>query len=451
MSRSVRISIIGAGSAVFSLSLVRDLCLTESLRGSTVCFMDINRERLDMVHALAQRYVDELGVDMCFEKAADRETALQDADFVINTALVGGHDHEEAERSLWEKHGYYRGVHLGTYYRQFDLMLDVARDMERICPDAWLIQCSNPVFEGCTLMTRQSRIKVVGLCHGHYGYREIARVLGLDLKHVAAEMPGFNHCIWMTQFRYRGEDAYPLLDRWIEEESEEYWRDWKPSYGQTQMSPAAIHMYKFYGLMPIGDTSRGLWSEVWWYHIDLETKKRWWGHLGGFDSEIGWSQYLTGLEHKLQRIREAVEDPKRRVTEMIPPHKSDEQIVPIIDALVNDHRGYFQVNVPNRGAIEGILEDVVVEVPAMVDGGGIRPLAVGRLPDRIMLGVLWPRWLEMERCLAAYLTGDPRYLMQYLLSDHRTGSWEQAEEALEAVMGPMHITSPSMVERYRRP
>ncbi|HEY64086.1 MAG TPA: alpha-glucosidase/alpha-galactosidase, partial [Caldilineae bacterium] len=380
-----------------------------------------------------RRYAAELGADLRFEKTTDRAAALREAHFVINTALVGGHDHEEAERALWERHGYYRGAHHAECFRQLDLMLSVARDMERFCPNAWLIQSSNPVFEGCTLMTRETGIKVLGLCHGHYGYREIARVLGLELEHVTFEAPGFNHCIWMTHFRYKGEDAYPLLDQWIENEAEAYWRTWQPRYHETQMSPAAIHMYKFYGLMPIGDTSRALWSEVWWYHLDLETKKRWWGPLGGFDSAEGWEQYLDSLNHNLQRIREAIADPRRRVTEVIPPKKSDEQIVPIIDALVNDHQGYFQVNVPNHGALEGIPDDVVVEVPALVDGRGIRPLAVGRLPERIMLGVMWPRWLEMERHLAAYLTGDPQYLMQNLLADHRTQTWEQAEEALEAI------------------
>jgi alpha-galactosidase len=122
------------------------------------------------------------------------------------------------------------------------------------------------------------------------------------------------------------------------------------------------------------------------------------------------------------------------VAEVFPPKKSDEQILPIIDALVNDHPGYFQVNVPNQGALQGVPDDVVVEVPAMIDGKGIRPLAVGRLPEQLMLGVMWPRLLEAERRLAAFLSGDRRDLMQLLLADHRTRTWEQAEEALDALL-----------------
>ena len=152
MGSAVKIGVIGAGSAVFSLGLIRDLCLQESLRGSTVTFVDIDRERLEMIHRLAVRYAGELGVDLRFEKTADRAAALEGAQFVINTA-ARSHDDEEAERALGERHGYYRGFRL-SWYPNLTLMMAVARDMERLCPDAWLIQSGNPVFDGCTLMTR---------------------------------------------------------------------------------------------------------------------------------------------------------------------------------------------------------------------------------------------------------------------------------------------------------
>ena len=97
---------------------------------------------------------------------------------------------ERATRELTEKHGYYYGgIHLGDYYN-IQLMLDVARDMERICPDAWLIMSGNPVFTGCTHLTRETGIKVCGLCHGHYGVYEIARTIGLDPERVTWQAPG---------------------------------------------------------------------------------------------------------------------------------------------------------------------------------------------------------------------------------------------------------------------
>ena len=170
MARPIRLSVIGAGSAVFSLGIVRDVCLTPNLHGSVVSFMDIDPERLEVVHHVATRYAEETGADIRFEKTADRQASLRDADFVINTAFPLGHHHARRMREVTAPHGYYYGaVGLGSFY-EFDLMLSVARDMERICPDAWLIQSGNPVFDGCTLMTRETGLKICGLCHGHYGY-----------------------------------------------------------------------------------------------------------------------------------------------------------------------------------------------------------------------------------------------------------------------------------------
>ncbi len=450
MPTAVRLAVIGAGSAQFSLGLIRDLCLTGALHGSTITLMDIDAGRLDVVHALARRYADELGADLTIERTTDRAEALRDAGFVINTALAGGHPQEEAERASGERHGYYRGPHI-TPPGQFDLMMSVVRDMEKLCPDAWLIQSSNPVFEGCTLMTRESAIRVVGLCHGPFGgYREMAEVLGFDMGDATLQSVGFNHIVWLTGFRIQGADGYSLLDAWIERESAAFWKHWNPRYGDTQLSPAAIDMYRRYGLLPVGDASRALWSEVWWYHLDRETKRRWWGPLGGFDSDAGWGAYLARLDETITTMGEVARGPRQRVSDIFPPTMSGEQMVPIIDALANDRRGSFTVNVPNRGALPGIPDDVVVEVPAIVDGRGIQPIPVDPLPEPIMLGAMWPSWLRMERLLAAYRTGDSRYLSQIVLADHRTRTLEQADALLkDLLLGAGYAQHPLAADQRR--
>lgn len=430
MGTAIKIGVIGAGSAVFSLGLIRDLCLQESLWGSTVTFMDIDAERLEMIHRLATRYAAELGVDLTFERTTERQAALDGADFVINTA-ARGHDDEEAERAIGERHGYYRGVRIGSHQHNLALMLAVARDMERICPNAWLIQSGNPVFEGCTLMTRETSVKIVGLCHGHFGYRRIAQVLGLNPDDVRCQSSGLNHYIFATHLEYLGQDLYPALDEWIATKAEEYWANHRPEYGDNQMSRAAIDQYQLLGRMPIGDTVRVV---GWHYHLDLKAKKRWYGWLGGFDSEIGWARYLQRLSDRVDQIFRVAADPTVTVTKEFPPMSTTEQQVPIIDALVNNRPGQYQVNVPNRGALSGIAGDVVVEVPAMISGWGIQPLQVGPLPRRIMLHVILPRILEMERTLEAYQSGDEKMLLSALLWDHRTRSLENAEAVLEDVL-----------------
>src|SRR5271165_627238 len=121
MGTAVKIGVVGAGSAVFSLGLVKDTCLTPNLAGTEVSFMDVDPERLDVVHRLAVRYAAEAGADIHFQKTDNREAAMQDADFVINTAYPLGHHHARRMRELTARHGYYYGaVNVGSFY-EFDL------------------------------------------------------------------------------------------------------------------------------------------------------------------------------------------------------------------------------------------------------------------------------------------------------------------------------------------
>jgi alpha-galactosidase len=424
----VKITIIGAGSAQFSAGIVRDLCSCPGLRGSHVEFMDVDPRRLEMIRHLAERLSDELNAGLTFSGTTDRKAALKGADFVLNTAQVGGHEWTEAQRNLAEKHGYYRGAGLHNI-GQMAFFLEVARDVERICPDAWLIQSANPVFEGCTLMVRETNVKVLGLCHGHHGYLDVARVLGLEPEGVSAKMPGFNHWIWMTEFKHKGQDAYPLLDEWIETKAESYWKDHKPIYNDNQMSRAAIHQYRLFGLMPIGDTPRIV---GWWYHTDLDTKKKWYGHLGGFDSEIGWQMYLEKMQSRVDLVQEVALDKARSVTQLLGPAEKREQIVPIINSLVNDEKDTYQVNIPNRGpVISGFPEDLVVECQGVVNGTGISGVPVPPIPTRLMVGAMVPRWQRAELLIEAVRKGEYDLLLLYLLDDHRTLSLDQANTLLK--------------------
>ncbi len=433
MSKAVKISVIGAGSAQFSLGLVKDLCLTEGLSGSHISFMDNHEGRLDMIYKLGTRYAQEHGANLTFDKTMNREESLQGADFVINTAYVLGHEHEAEMRDLATRYGYYhQSVGIPHYY-QFALMLSVAKDMERICPNAWLIQVGNPVFSGSTLMTRETSIKVCGLCHGHYGYREVADVIGLDPDKVTWQAPGLNHNIWMTDFIYEGKDAYPLIDEWVETRAEDYWRTHvAKSTHDAQMSRGAIHEYHLYGLMPIGDTVR---RGGWWYHTDIDTKKRWFGEpWGGPDTHLARPYFVKNLSERIAEMIRIANDPNASVVEFVGTTKTREQIVPIVDGLVNNNEGQFQVNVPNKGALPGIPDDVVVEVPAIVNIKGITPMRVDPLPQKVMLGHVLPEWLDMERDLYTFKNGDRAFLLYDLLQNHQTCSYDQAVDLLNETL-----------------
>jgi alpha-galactosidase len=431
---STKVTIIGAGSVVFSLHLVKGMCLTESLAGSEVTFMDINPERLDIIYNMAKRYAEDVGADLRFAQTTSREEALCDAEFVVSSVTVNDEYYNRKMRQLADSMGYYYGRTGMLSYYNLQVMLDVARDMERLCPQALLIQAGNPVSTGTSLVTRETSINMVGICHGHYGYTGIARVLGLDPDKVTFQAPGINHNIWLTDFYYEGQDAYPLIDKWIAEESEKFWAE-KQETEQgipTQMSPAAIHQYHMYGLMPIGDTPR---SGGWWYHTDPETRVRWYGKpIGGGDTPAGRDRIIANKEAQYERMIKSAYDKDVRPIDIFGTDKGREQHVPIIDALVNDHEGQFQVNVRNDGALPGLPDDVAVEVPAVVNMKGIQPLRVPPLPKKVMLEQILPNWLSIETAIEAVLTGDRSMLLYGILESHQTRSYDQAVQMMEAIM-----------------
>jgi alpha-galactosidase len=178
----------------------------------------------------------------------------------------------------------------------------------------------------------------------------------------------------------------------------------------------------------------------WWYHTDFETKKHWFGEpWGGPDTEQGRTVFGENLETLMAMLTQTIGDPKaslaERAVEVLGGQTmTGEQIVPIMDALANDHQGEFQVNVPNQGAIEGIPDDVVVEVPAIASKKGIQPIHVGALPPKLMIEAILPHWLDMERNFLAFKTGDRSILLWNALDSHQTRSYDQGLAVTEELL-----------------
>ncbi|MEM2282673.1 MAG: alpha-glucosidase/alpha-galactosidase [Candidatus Hadarchaeales archaeon] len=439
----MKICIVGAGSAAFSMKLIKDLCLTEGLEGSTVTLMDINAERLEVVHTLARRYAGLLGKEFRFERTQDRRQAIEGSDFVINVALQGGHEQQEEVRAIGEKHGYYRGIDSQewnmvsdyptfTSLGQLQLALDIARDVKELAPDAWFLQSSNPLLEISTLIWRElPGLKLVGLCDGPPAYVELVHVLGLDARKVEYQMAGLNHCVWLARFEHEGEDAYPLVERWIEEKAEEFWKTYAPRDTEPQLSRGAVDMYRTYKLFPIGCTTR---NGTWKYHLNLEVKKYWFGPYGGMDSELSWPFYLERLERELKKLSALARDPNSPLLEEIPLVESIEPHIKLIDSLLNDHRRKIVVNLPNPGTFPG---DAVVEVSAWVDGRGIHPERVHLPPET--LSAVRARLRLMERSLQFFKTRDLGILLEVLAEDPRTKSERQARAVVEEIFGQPYL------------
>src|SRR4051794_1645565 len=445
------IAIIGAGSAVFSLSLIRDLCLTERLHGSTVRLMDIDEARLQAIARLCQRYSDEIGAGIQVETTTDRRQSMDGADFVINTALVTGYD---VQRDGWEiarRYGYRFGGSLHVMHdepfwinayqlRFFD---DVVQDVLDLCPDAWYLQVANPVLAGTTwLCRRYPQLKMVGLCHGFAGVYKIADTLGLDREKLTFEIPGVNHTVFLTHAYHDGQDIFPLIDEWIETKAAPYWETCPPS---DYLGPVPVDVYRRFGVFPIGDTCNpGGGSWPWWYHTDAETERRW--HE---DPALWWEHHFTHGTERVEAIERAALDESRPVSEAFPPEHSGEVMVPLIESIACDIPRVIIGNILNRGDfVPGIPRDFAVEIPTLVSKRGIEGIQTRSLPDAVLAQIWRDRIGPVTIELAAYEQGSHERLLELILTDPWTTSLPQAESMLDDIMAmPAHG---ELREHYRR-
>lgn len=439
---SVKISIIGAGSAVFSLNLIRDLCLTPNLAGSTISFMDIDEGRLNAAHRLCQRYAEEVGNQLTLEKTLDRRESLRGADFVINTALAAGHHRLREGWDIGRKYGYRLGGSLHVMhdeafwinFYQFKLFDSVMQDVLDICPEAWYLMVDNPVLAGITYLGRKyPQAKIVGLCHGFSAVYRIADVLGLDRAGLTYQIPGVNHFVWLTDIYHKGENVYPLLDHWIETQAADYWKTCEPS---DFLGPKAIDLYKRFGVFPIGDTCTtggGAWP--YWYHIDDVTQQRW------HEDPDGWyRKYFGHLDEGIAKIKRVSEDAMANVTESFAPKHSGEVMVPMIEAIACDIPRVLVSNIPNAGDfVPGVPHNFAVEIPTLVSKRGVQGIRTNGLPHPLTAYILRDRVAPIETELEAYQIGNKELLLQLILMDPYTCSEDQARGLLDEILAlPYH-------------
>ncbi len=444
--KDVKIGVVGAGSMTFIASIVRDLALTKSLHGITLSLMDVNPQRLKRSYLLAKKYFSETNTNIKVEKTTDTRECVKDASFILNLAFAIGYTNLGIMIETGEKYGYYRGIDATvwnmvnpyptlTAYKQYMVALHIAEIMEELAPDAWLIQISNPVFEMSTLLHRlHPKLKIVGYCHGAEGGVRLltTKLLGLDFNEVEWQTAGLNHVVFLTKLQYKGEEAYHLIDEWLEKKAEEFWRTYVPAPWEETVSRAAADMYKLYGLYPVGDTAR---SGTWKYHRNLETKQYWYGPLGGVDSEIGWAIRLLLNQRNEERLNKAAFDPDTRATEVFPPQKRGEHIIDFIDSVINNVKRRFVLNISNEfDAIPTLPSDIFVEVPTYVSGENLQPEPLESIPKIMYSRVFYPRIEILEWSLEAFTAGRKDLIVDALMRDPRTKTNKQAEEVVNAIL-----------------
>ena len=214
-----KIVIIGAGSHVFASRFITDIISYPELRDGTITLMDIAAEPLALTTAFAKRIVEQNKFNTKIESTTDRRKALEGADYVLITIKVGGGHHLDIERDISLKYGLDQGdmacIGSGGAFdsiRHIPPILDICHDMEELCPNALLLNYTNPMATISWSVNDYTKIKNVGLCHSVFGTaKTLAKYIDKPFEEVSYWVAGLNHFAWFLEFKWRGEDAYPLL------------------------------------------------------------------------------------------------------------------------------------------------------------------------------------------------------------------------------------------------
>src|SRR5690349_9414219 len=225
-----KITFIGAGSWGFTRTLVRDLLTFPRLEDATITLMDIDPERLEFANQAVRKIVKQGNYPATVEATQDRAAALQGADYVIVTILAGGLDVWRHDIEIPKQYGIDTNIGdtrgpsgIFRALRTIPVMLDIAHDMERYCPSAAMLNYTNPMVMLCRAMQRETKIQLTGLCHSVQGTSEmLAGWIGAPYEEITYTCAGINHMAWYTEFKWNGQDAYPLIHKAITERPEIY-------------------------------------------------------------------------------------------------------------------------------------------------------------------------------------------------------------------------------------
>jgi alpha-galactosidase len=417
------IAFLGAGSVVFTRELLADILSFDELRDATLSLHDIDPERLETAEAIARRTAGQLGCAPAIRTSLDRRAALEGADFVINSIQVGMYPATVRDFEIPAKYGLRQTIAdtlgVGGIFRAlrtFPVLDGIAADIAEVCPEAWLLNYTNPMAMNIAYLAAvQPKLKAVGLCHSvFWTVHDLAELLGVPPEEIDYLGAGVNHQAWLLRFEHRGESLYPKLDALLAKEPELRRR-------------VRMDMYRRLGYFPTETSEHSSEYVPWYLHHDEEIARL----------RIPVGDYLrisAGNVAEYEAVRASMKageplDLTREATEYAPQ---------VIHSIVTGTLRRIHANVPNHGLISNLPEGYAVEVPAVVDRLGVRPERVGELPAQC--AALNRSFVSVgQLTVRAALTGDKRMVRQAAMIDPNTAAtltvdqiWQLCDELTTA-------------------
>jgi alpha-galactosidase len=367
-----KVTFMGAGSTVFARQLITDILHIEGLEEGSIALVDIDSQRLELAHQLAERLIAQSGKNWKVESSIERRDILPGTDFLINTIEVAGLANVRHDFDIPLKYGVNQciGDTIGPggifkALRTGPVWLDILADAEELCPHAWVLNYTNPMSILTMAALTATKMRTVGLCHSIQGTsKQLADYLQVPYEELEWQCAGINHNSWFTTLRHNGEDMYPRL------------RERAQIKDVYEHDPVRFEFMKHFGAFVT--ESSGHFSEyVPYFRKRPELIEQYCrdGYLGatGFYA----NNWPTWRERNETEIREMLDG-----TREIPYHRSHEYGSYIIEGITLHRPTVIYGNVRNTGLIDN-LPDGCVEVASLVDRNGIQPTHFGSLPEQL--------------------------------------------------------------------
>lgn len=411
-----KITFIGAGSLGFTHELVRDILTFPLLDGCTLSLMDIDAQRLEWAKKGVERLISAGNRAAKVEATLDRKEALKGADIVLTTILAGSTEVWRHDIEIPKKYGV--DVSVGDtrgpsgifrFLRTINPMLDIIRDMEKYCPAAVLLNYTNPMAMLCSALQKQTFIQVTGLCHSVQGSAMmLADWIGAPFSAIDYLCAGINHQAWYLQYKWNGEDAYPLIRRAITERPEIY-------------NEEIVRNEMYLALGYYVTESSGHNSEYnWWFRKRPDLIEKYCMHGTGWNPGE-YAYILKEYQHNEATWQEQVQRQLAQPLTEEDTRRGLEYAAYIINALQGGEMFKFNGNVPNTQLITNLPEGACVEVPVVVDRAGFHPIHVGPLPPECALLTQLSSGIE-EMAIRASIEGDPTMVYRAICHDPLSAS-----------------------------
>lgn len=436
------ITFIGAGSFGFTRTLVRDLLTFPTLEDSKITLMDVNAERLEFAERAVRRIIDVGHYPATVETTRNRAEALRGADFVIVTILVGSTDVWRHDIEIPKRYGVdinvgdTRGV-AGIFraLRTIPVLVDIAKDMERYCPKALMLNYTNPMAMLCRAVSRVTNIQVTGLCHSVQGTAEmLAAWIGAPIDEVRYTCAGINHTAWYLSYEWNGEDAYPLIHKAITERKE--------IYNAEQVRNEMYLALDYYVTESSGHNS----EYNGWFRKRPDLIEKYCTH--GTNWNPGVHAYILD-EYKRRENNWKDDIHKWFEQDEVDLERGHEYAAYIMDAMSGGTPVQFNGNMPNKNLITNLPADACVEVPVWASSKGLEAVGVGALPVSVApLTNLYSQIEEMA--VEAALTGNRRLVYQAVAYSPLEAAVLSLAEIHEMVAELFEVNKPVLSAPFER-